>query len=144
MAAIEDLYDLVHALGALGGVAGGGAQVDVPESRGDLVHGTPAWGRWVAQEALSARGCARRAGPVPETSEVLRWTGRTVSVRQMGTWRFSDLLHTLDSRQEVRFREFERICRWFLLTLPSTDPGSGRCGCGQIGPRPGDVMRAST
>ena len=55
---------------------------------------------------------------MPETSEVLRWTGRTVSVRQMGTWRFSDLLHTLDSRQEVRFREFERICRWFLLNAP--------------------------
>lgn len=36
----------------------------------------------------------------------------------MGTWRFSDLLDTLDSRQEVRFQEFERICRWFLLNAP--------------------------
>ena len=36
----------------------------------------------------------------------------------MGTWGFSDLLRTLDPRPEVRFREFERICRWYLLNAP--------------------------
>jgi len=37
---------------------------------------------------------------------------------QMGTSGFSDLLLKLDSRPEVRFREFERICQWFLLNAP--------------------------
>jgi predicted helicase len=36
----------------------------------------------------------------------------------MGSWGFSDLLQTLDSRPGVRFREFERICRWYLLNAP--------------------------
>jgi superfamily II DNA or RNA helicase len=31
---------------------------------------------------------------------------------------FSDLLLALDPRPNVRFREFERICRWFLLNAP--------------------------
>ena len=35
--AVENLGDLVHALGPRGGVAGGGPQVDVPEPGGDLV-----------------------------------------------------------------------------------------------------------
>ena len=39
MAAVEDVGDVVDALGARGGVAGGGAQVDVPEPGGDLVDG---------------------------------------------------------------------------------------------------------
>ena len=39
MVAVEDIGDLIDALGARGGVAGGGAQVDVPEPRGDLVDG---------------------------------------------------------------------------------------------------------
>ena len=39
VAAIEHLGDLIDALGPRGGVAGGGAQVDVPEPRGDLVDG---------------------------------------------------------------------------------------------------------
>ena len=38
MAAIEDVGDVVDPLGARRGVAGGGAQVDVPEPGGDLVH----------------------------------------------------------------------------------------------------------
>ncbi len=36
----------------------------------------------------------------------------------MSTSTFSDLLRGLDPRPEVRFREFERICRWFLLNAP--------------------------
>ena len=39
MAAVEHLGDVVDALGARGGVAGGGAQVDVAQAGGDLVHG---------------------------------------------------------------------------------------------------------
>ncbi len=31
---------------------------------------------------------------------------------------FSDLLRALDPRPDVRFREFERICRWLLLNAP--------------------------
>jgi predicted helicase len=31
---------------------------------------------------------------------------------------FNDLLSTLDGRQEVRSRQFERIARWFLLNAP--------------------------
>jgi predicted helicase len=31
---------------------------------------------------------------------------------------FSDLLRALDPRPEVRFREFERICGWYLLNAP--------------------------
>jgi len=36
----------------------------------------------------------------------------------MSSSTFSDLLHALDPRPEVRFREFERICRWYLLNAP--------------------------
>ena len=39
MAAVEDVGDVVDPLGPRGGVAGGGAQVDVPEPSGDLVDG---------------------------------------------------------------------------------------------------------
>jgi hypothetical protein len=39
VAAVQHLGDLVDPLRAWGGVAGGGAQVDVPEPRGDLVDG---------------------------------------------------------------------------------------------------------
>src|ERR1700683_2362683 len=31
---------------------------------------------------------------------------------------FSDLQGALDPRQKVRFREFERICKWFLTNDP--------------------------
>ena len=66
MAPVEDLGDLVDALGARGGVAGGGAQVDVPQARGDLVDrdaglkaaGGPvgAEGVWVREPVRDARG----------------------------------------------------------------------------------------
>ena len=36
----------------------------------------------------------------------------------MSSSTFSDLLHALDPRPEVRFREFERICKWYLLNVP--------------------------
>jgi hypothetical protein len=39
VAAVEHVGDLVDPLGAWGGVAGGGAEVDVPEPGGDGVHG---------------------------------------------------------------------------------------------------------
>ena len=49
MTAVEDVGDVVDPLGARGGVAGGGAQVDVPEPGGDLVDGDAGLERWVAQ-----------------------------------------------------------------------------------------------
>ncbi len=36
----------------------------------------------------------------------------------MSSSTFSDLLRALDPRPEVRFREFERICKWFLTNDP--------------------------
>ena len=39
VAAVEHVGDVVDLLGSRGGVAGGGPQVNVPESGGDGVHG---------------------------------------------------------------------------------------------------------
>jgi predicted helicase len=76
---------------------------------------------------LNASGCGRRLNTGPP-APVEKWTteinelpalGRSYRfAAKMGTWGFSDLLHTLDPRPEVRFREFERICRWYLLNAP--------------------------
>jgi hypothetical protein len=49
VAAVEHVCDVVDLLGARGGVAGGGPQVDVPEAGRNGVDGEPASGQWVAQ-----------------------------------------------------------------------------------------------
>lgn len=53
---------------------------------------------------------------------MLRWPVRPSKPyrprQQMSTSTFGDLLRGLDPRPEVRLREFERVCRWFLLNSP--------------------------
>ena len=49
VAAVEHVGDVVDLLGAWGGVAGGGLQVDVPEPGGDGVDWDAGSRQWVAQ-----------------------------------------------------------------------------------------------
>ena len=54
----------------------------------------------------------------------------------------SQLLTKLSPNDQLRGKQFEHICKWYLQNDPSTDYSSRRCGYGMSGPDAGLPMLA--